>query len=219
MAHMSIHPTADVSPDAQVGSGSCIWNNAQIREGASIGCNCIIGKNVYVDYGVVLGNNVKVQNNVSIYHGVFIEDDVFIGPHVCFTNDLLPRAITREGTLKEATDWLVGHTVLRRGASIGAGSVILPNVTIGSFALVGAGSVITRSVLAHALVHGNPARQHGYVCRCGSPLVTCVNSLESVTGRCLTCQQEYMFTVDKQVQLKEAKEYGHDSCDAPSVWR
>jgi len=96
-----IHPTADVSPHARVGSGSYIWNQAQVREEARIGCNCIIGKNVYVDWGVVISDGVKVQNNVSIYHGVLIEDRVFIGPHVCFTNDVLPRAMTHEGSIKE----------------------------------------------------------------------------------------------------------------------
>jgi UDP-2-acetamido-3-amino-2,3-dideoxy-glucuronate N-acetyltransferase len=210
MARRHIHPTADVSPHAQVGSGSHIWNHAQIREEARIGCNCIIGKNVYVDRGVVLGDGVKVQNNVSIYHGVLIEDGVFIGPHVCFTNDALPRAMTLEGTLKGEDNWVVGHTVVRREASIGAGSVILPNVTIGSYALIGAGSVVTRSVPAHALVYGNPARQHGYVCRCGRPLATVVNSHGSVTGACPTCQQEYTFhadfTADEQLEPRRARE-------------
>jgi UDP-2-acetamido-3-amino-2,3-dideoxy-glucuronate N-acetyltransferase len=196
MARVHIHRTADVSPHAQVGSGSYIWNQAQIREEARIGCNCIIGKNVYVDCGVVIRDDVKVQNNVSIYHGVLIEDGVFIGPHVCFTNDSLPRALTQEGSLKGEGDWSVGHTIVRRGASIGAGSVILPNVTIGSFALIGAGSVVTHSVPAHTLVYGNPARRHGYVCRCGQPLATVASSDSSVKGTCPTCQQEYTFHAD-----------------------
>ena len=195
-ARTHIHPTAEVSPDAEVGSGSHIWNHAQIREGARIGCNCIIGKNVYVDRGVVLGDGVKVQNNVSVYHGVLIEDGVFIGPHVCFTNDVLPRAMTPEGMPKGEDGWLVGHTVVRRGASIGAGSVILPNVIIGSFALIGAGSVVTHSVSAHALAYGNPARQHGHVCRCGRPLTTVVTGRGFATGTCPICQQGYTFNVD-----------------------
>jgi len=196
MARVHIHPTADVSPHARVGSGSYIWNQAQIREEARIGCNCIIGKNVYVDWGVVISDGVKVQNNVSIYHGVLIEDSVFIGPHVCFTNDVLPRAMTQDGSLKGEGDWSAGHTVVRRGASIGAGSVILPKVTIGSFALIGAGSVVTHSVPAHALVYGNPARCHGYVCRCGQPLAMVVICDASIKGTCPRCQQEYIFHAD-----------------------
>lgn len=162
-----IHPTAEVSERATVGEGTRIWSQAQVREGAVIGANCNIGKNVYVDFGVVIGSMVKIQNNASVYHGVTVEDGVFIGPHVCFCNDMLPRAVTLDGRLKGNDDWEVGPTVVRYGASVGAGSIILPNVTIGSFALVGAGSVVTRSVPDHGLVYGNPARLRGYVCACG----------------------------------------------------
>src|SRR5713226_8567534 len=162
-----IHPTAEVASDAQIGSGTRIWNSAQVRTGARIGAECNFGKNVYIDAGVVIGDRVKIQNNVSVYHGVTIEDGVFIGPHVCFTNDVLPRAITPQGAVKGQDDWVVGPTLVRSGASIGAGSIILPNVTIGRFAMIGAGSVVTRSVPEYALVYGNPARQHGYVCACG----------------------------------------------------
>jgi UDP-2-acetamido-3-amino-2,3-dideoxy-glucuronate N-acetyltransferase len=162
-----IHPTAEVSNQATVGEGTRIWSHAQVREGAVIGAECNIGKNVYIDFGVSIGSMVKIQNNASVYHGVTVEDGVFIGPHVCFCNDMLPRAITPDGRMKGNDDWEVGPTLVRYGASVGAGSVILPNVTIGSFALIGAGSVVTRSVPDHGLVYGNPARLHGYVCACG----------------------------------------------------
>ena len=102
-----IHPTADVSPSAEIGSGTSIWNQSQVRERARIGPGCVIGKNVYVDFDVVIGANVKIQNNVSVYHGVTIEDGVFIGPHVCFTNDRIPRAINPDGSLKSDDDWEV----------------------------------------------------------------------------------------------------------------
>ncbi|MBF6591393.1 MAG: N-acetyltransferase, partial [Ktedonobacterales bacterium] len=165
MSEVFIHPTADVSQDARVADGTKIWSYAQIREGAQVGAECVIGKNVYVDFGVHIGNRVKIQNNVSVYHGVTIEDGVFVGPHVCFTNDLLPRAITPDGQLKGTDDWEVGPIVVRYGASLGANSTIVPGVTIGSFALVGAGAVVSRDVPDHGLVYGNPARLHGYVCR------------------------------------------------------
>lgn len=165
-----IHPTAEVSPQAQIGAGTRIWHQAQVREGAVIGTDCIVGKGVYVDAGVVIGNNVKIQNGALLYHGLTVEDGVFIGPQACFTNDRLPRAITPEGNLKTDADWTVGPIHVGYGASIGAGAIILPNVTIGRFAMVAAGAVVTRSVPPHALVMGAPAQPAGYVCRCGQRL-------------------------------------------------
>lgn len=195
VAQTYIHPTAEVSPAARIGEGTRIWHGAQVREGVHIGSECIVGKNAYVDFDVVIGDRVKIQNNVSVYHGVTIEDGVFVGPHVCFCNDELPRAITPEGDLKAADDWIVGPVVVRYGASIGAGSIITPNVTIGRFALVGAGSVVTRSVPDHGLVYGNPARLHGYVCACGRRLTGMAESPAEVTGMCEVCQRHYAFAV------------------------
>ncbi len=192
-----IHPTADVSAKARIGEGTSIWNLAQIREDAQIGAECIIGKNVYIDFGVQIGSRVKIQNNSSIYHGVTVEDGVFIGPHVCFCNDVLPRAITPSGALKGMGDWEVGRVLVRMGASIGAGSIILPNVTIGSFALIGAGSVVTRSVPDHALVMGNPARLRGYVCRCARKLENLTQTGSAVTGVCPACQITYTLAAEE----------------------
>ena len=169
-ANVRIHPTAEVAPDARIGPGSSVWNQAQVREVASIGAGCVIGKNAYVDAGVVLGDNVKVQNNVSIYRGVTVEDGVFIGPHVCFTNDLIPRAVNPDGTAKTDADWEVSPTLVRTGAAVGANSTILPGVTIGRWAMVGSASVVTRDVADHELVLGNPARRAGSACVCGQPL-------------------------------------------------
>ncbi|MCD6291578.1 MAG: N-acetyltransferase [Anaerolineae bacterium] len=165
-----IHSTAEVSPDARIGPGTRIWHHAQVREGAVIGRECILGKNVYVDWGVVIGDRVKIQNNASIYHGVTLEDGVFIGPYACLTNDRYPRAITPDGRLKTEDDWEVSPIRVCRGASIGAGAVLLPGITVGPFAMVGAGAVVTRDVPEQGLVLGNPARLAGYVCRCGHPL-------------------------------------------------
>jgi len=165
-----IHPTAEVSPQAEIGPGTSIWNQAQVRKGARIGPGSIIGKNVYVDVDVVIGAHVKIQNNVSVYHGVTVEDGVFIGPHVCFTNDRIPRAINPDGSPKREDDWEVGPIVVRRGAAIGANSTVLPGVTVGRWAMVGSGSVVTRDVADWELVVGNPARRLGSVCPCGEPL-------------------------------------------------
>ena len=116
-----------------------------------------------------IGSRVKIQNHTSVFEGVTLEDGVFVGPHVCFTNDC-SHAPLRLRAPQTADDWEVTPTLVRYGASIGGGSVIRCGVTIGEFALVGAGSVVTRDVPPHALVFGNPARPHGYVCRCAHPL-------------------------------------------------
>ena len=169
-SNVQIHPTAEVSSQASIGAGTKVWHQVQIRERARIGEQCIIGKGVYIDFDVVIGSQVKIQNGASIYHGATIEDGVFVGPHACFTNDRLPRAITPDGQLKGDSDWEVGRTLVQRGASIGAGAILLPGVTVGKFALVGAGAVVTHDVPAHGLVVGNPARLIGYVCACGNKL-------------------------------------------------
>ena len=139
-----IHPTAEVSPD---GGHRSRHQHLEPGPGAratlASAPSCVIGKNVYVDADVVIGDGVKVQNNVSLFHGVTVEDGVFVGPHVCFTNDRVPRAINRDGSLKTDADWEVSPILVRSGAALGANSTILPGVTIGRWAMVGAGSVVT----------------------------------------------------------------------------
>ena len=184
-----IHPTADVSPDARVGAGTRIWSGVQVREGAVVGSDCSIGKDVYIDKGVVIGDRVKIQNHASLYRGLTIEDGVFIGPHVAFTNDRYPRTITPDGRVQTDDDWQVEATLVRHGASIGAGSVVVSGVTIGRWAMVGAGSVVTRDVPDQALVKGNPARVTGYVCECGKPLG--LDASGSDKWRCPACGAAY----------------------------
>jgi len=157
-----IHPTADVSPRASIGDGTQIWHWVQVREGARIGRDCKIGKDAYIDAEVVLGDGCKVQNFATIYKGVTIGDRVFVGPHVCFTNDLYPRA--------DSADWAIVPTRVEDGASIGANATVLCGITIGRRAMVAAGAVVTKDVPAHALVAGVPAKVVGWVCDCGRPL-------------------------------------------------
>lgn len=166
-----IHPSAEVAPTARLGAGTRVWHFAQVREDATLGDECIVGKGAYVDAGVQIGNRVKVQNGASIYSGTTLEDGVFIGPHACLTNDRLPRAIRPDGALKDSEDWSVGTILVRSGAALGAGAIIVTGVTIGRWALVGAGAVVLQDVPDYGLVVGNPARLIGYVCSCGYRLV------------------------------------------------
>ena len=181
------HPTATVSPDAHIGAGTRIWGQVHVREHAQIGETCNIGKGVYIDRYVQIGSNVKIQNHASLFEGLTLEDGVFVGPHVCFTNDLLPRAITPDGTLKSTDDWVITPTLIKYGASIGAGSIIVCGITIGEFALIGAGSVVTHDIPPHTLVFGNPARQHGYVCRCARRIADVFEQNGLLIGRCEKC--------------------------------
>ncbi|PID53862.1 MAG: N-acetyltransferase [Micrococcales bacterium] len=153
-----VHPSAEIEDGALIGAGTSIWHLTHVRTGARIGAGVTLGRNVFVDAGVHIGDRCKVQNNVSVYRGVTLAEEVFVGPSAVFTNDRNPRA---------TGDWQIGETMLRRGSSIGAGAVLVCGIDIGEGALVGAGAVVTKDVPAWALMLGNPARQVGWVCRCG----------------------------------------------------
>ncbi len=195
-----IHPTADLEADVSVGPRSSVWHRAQIRIGATIGAECIIGRDAFIDEGVTLGNRVKVQNLALVYHGVTVEDGVFIGPNAILTNDRYPRAITADGELARADDWVVSPIVLRAGCSIGAGAVVVAGTEVGRFATVGAGAVVTRSVPDHALVAGSPARRIGWVCGCGQRLVDSTGAMVrgdfEGAARCPRCPSTYTVAGD-----------------------
>lgn len=184
-----IHPSAEVSPQAKIGNNTRIWHQAQVREGASIGDNCILGKGVYIDFNVSIGNNVKIQNGCYVFHGAALEDGVFLGPGVILTNDKNPRAINIDGSLKKDDDWVAGRILIKRGASLGAGCIVLPGVTIGKFAMAGAGTVITKDVPPYALVIGSPAKIIGFVCECGIRLQAGErrgDMIHTICGKCNT---------------------------------
>ena len=149
-----VHPLADVQTQ-QIGIDTRIWQFCVVFPDAKIGANCNICAYVLIENNVVVGNNVTIKSGVQLWDGLRIEDNVFIGPNVTFTNDKFPRS-------KRYPDKFP-QTILRKGASIGGGPVILPNITIGEAAMVGAGAVVTRSVPDRAVVVGNPARIIGYV--------------------------------------------------------
>jgi acetyltransferase-like isoleucine patch superfamily enzyme len=144
-----------------------------------------------------VGANCKVQNNALLYEGVTLEEGVFVGPQVCFTNDLVPRAVNPDLTLKTADDWQVVPTLVREGASIGAQSVVVAGATIGRWALIGAGTVLTHGVPDHALVFGAPGRIQGWVCRCAHRLALRRSPDASIEGWCARC--------DLTVALPEAE--------------
>jgi len=150
------------------GAAYSVINNVEIEEGTTvqdqvnlykckIGKNCKIDAYVYIEEGVTIGDNCKVKPFVYIPTGVTIEDNVFIGPNVTFTNDKYPRV---------NGDWKLLPTKVRKGASIGANTIILPGLVIGKNALVGAGSVVTSDVPDNAIVVGNPARVIGFTGMC-----------------------------------------------------
>lgn len=198
-----IHPTADVSDGASIGDSTSIWHHAQIREKVTIGQECIIGKGVYIDAGVKIGNRVKIQNYVSVYHGVIIEDGVFVGPHVCFTNDLYPRAINPDGSLKAADDWILSETLICVGAALGANSTIVCGTKIGAWSMVGSGSVVTQDVPDYGLVFGNPARLHGFICPCGTRLMHKENLGLNELLTCPECKNEYKVSFEDWMKIDD----------------
>ncbi len=176
-----VHQSAYVDDNCIIGEGTKIWHFSHIMPGAVIGNNCNIGQNVVVSSKVILGNNVRVQNNVSIYEGVICEDDVFLGPSMVLTNVINPRsAVSRKSEFKT--------TLIKKGATIGANATIVCGNTIGSFAFIGAGAVVTKSVLAYALVVGNPGRQTGWMSEFGHKLKFDKNN----KAVCEESKQEYV---------------------------
>jgi UDP-2-acetamido-3-amino-2,3-dideoxy-glucuronate N-acetyltransferase len=158
-----VHETAVIDEGCHIGIGTKIWHFSHVMPNARIGANCNIGQNVVVSPDVVLGDNCKVQNNVSIYSGVICASDVFLGPSMVFTNVINPRsAVNRRGQYS--------RTHVGKGASIGANSTIVCGNDIGQYAFIGAGAVVTKCVKPYALVVGNPAKQIGWISRCGQKL-------------------------------------------------
>ena len=191
-----VHPSAFVADDAELGPGTKVWHLAQVREGARIGAECILGKGAYVGEGVRIGSRVKIQNGASVYPGATLEDGVFVGPHVSFTNDRHPRAINADGSLKTEDDWELGKIVVRQGAALGAGSVLIAGVTVGRWALVAAGAVVVHDVPDHGLVAGNPARLIGSVCVCARRL----HEEDEGMLACRHCGRKYRCDADGSVR-------------------
>ena len=160
-----------IEESATIGVNTKIWSYSQIRENARIGKDCTIGRNVYIGPGVSIGEKVKIQNNALIYEPAVIDDGVFIGPGVIFTNDLQPRAINIDGSIRTEKDWQKFGVKVKFGASIGAGAICVAPVMIEEWAVIAAGAVVTVDVPAFALFAGVPARRIGWVGKAGVKLI------------------------------------------------
>jgi len=185
-----IHPTA-LAESREIGAGTRVWAFTHILPGARVGQDCNIGDHCFIESGAVVGDNVTLKNGNMVWEGVRLADGVFVGPNVFFTNDRHPRSPRLPQARKryaEKRNWLV-PTTIERGAALGAGAIILAGVNVGEYATVGAGAVVTKPVPSHALVVGNPARQVGWVCRCG-------RSLQFRRGRaaCAECGSHFKLT-------------------------
>lgn len=180
-----VHESSFVDNGAVIKSGTSIWHFCHIMPGAVVGHDCNIGQNVFIGEGVIIGNRVKIQNNVSVYSGVTLEDDVFCGPSCVFTNVNTPRsAVNRRGQYAK--------TLVKKGVTIGANATIVCGHTIGEYAFIGAGAVVTRDVPAYALIFGNPAAEHGWVCACGVRL----NFNDNNESTCAECGTAYRFSAE-----------------------
>lgn len=159
----SAHESAYVDDGVEIGEGTKIWHFSHVLKGSKVGRRVSMGQNVVVGPNVSIGDDCKIQNNVSIYDGVTLEDGVFCGPSCVFTNVRNPRAFVSRKEVFEPT-------LVKRGASIGANATIRLGVTLGEYCFVAAGAVVVKSVPAHGLVAGVPAKQIGWVSHAGEVL-------------------------------------------------
>jgi UDP-2-acetamido-3-amino-2,3-dideoxy-glucuronate N-acetyltransferase len=200
-----IHPTAIVEKDVTIGTGTSIWDNVHVRHSARIGDECIVGEKTYIAYGVAIGNRVKINAFVYICNAVTIEDGVMISAGTIFTNDRFPRATTANLRHLRSSDpdEHTLPTLVREGATIGAGCVIGNNLAVGRFAMVGMGSVVTKSIPDFHLALGHPAKSIGCVCRCGNPLVRFSgNSAPDLAEvACSSCNLRYALRAGTVIEL------------------
>ena len=150
--------------DVKLGDNVKIFHKELVNlYGCRIGDNTKIASFVEIQKNVRIGKNCKIEAFAFIPEGVIIEDGVFVGPHACFTNDKLPRATNKDGSLKTAEDWKITKTIVKKRASIGANATIICGVIIGKNSIVGAGSVVTKNVPNNSIVVGNPAKVIGKI--------------------------------------------------------
>ena len=147
----------NISPDVKLGKNVKI-NDFVNLYGCEIGDNTKVGPFVEIQKNAIIGKNCKIQSHTFICEGVTIEDNVFVGHGVTFINDKFPRATDQNGELQTEADWVLEPTLIKKGASIGSGSTILSNLTIGEKAMIGAGAVVFTYIPSNMVAAGNPAR-------------------------------------------------------------
>ena len=150
-------PLQRIAPDVKLGRNVRIFAFTNLY-GCEIGDDVKIGTFVEIQKNAKIGDRCKISSHTFICEGVTLEDEVFVGHHVVFTNDRYPRATNENGNLQSEEDWECIPTLVKRGASIGSGAVLLCGITVGENAIIGAGSVVTRDVPPDTVVAGNPAR-------------------------------------------------------------
>ena len=171
---ISIHPTAEIEQGVTIGPGTAIWSGVHVRgPGTSIGASVIVGERTYIAYGVIIGDRSKINAGAYLCTGVTLGQGVMVGAGSIFTNDRYPRATTPDlrSLRPSGPDEHTRPTVVEDGATIGAGSVVGADLTVGRFAMVGMGAVVTRTVAPFHLVVGQPARPVAVVSRVGEPLL------------------------------------------------
>ena len=204
-----VHGSAAVDQPCEIGEGTKIWHFSHVMAHTKIGKGCNLGQNVHVAPHVTIGNNVKIQNNVSLYTGVELEDDVFCGPSMVFTNVVNPRShVSRKDEYRK--------TLVKRGASLGANSTIVCGHTVGEYAFIAAGAVVTRDVPSHALMMGVPAKQAGWMCRCGVRL-----EFDGREASCDACGDAYYLNQGRLLLLPKDsirdRESAHSAKESRSV--
>ena len=190
-----VHPTA-LCESQDMGEGTRVWAFAHVLDGAIVGEKCNIGDHAFIEGGARIGNRVTIKNGVMVWDGITIQDDAFVGPGVIFTNDRHPRSrrlAEAQSRYEQDENWLA-RTTVGRGASVGAGAIILPGITLGRFSMVAAGAVVTRDVPHYGIVIGHPATPCGWACACGISL--------DHDLRCSACQRPYRLQHDVLVSAE-----------------
>jgi UDP-2-acetamido-3-amino-2,3-dideoxy-glucuronate N-acetyltransferase len=168
-----IHSLADVQ-SKNIGINTLIWQFTVVLDGAIIGNNCNINCHVFIENDVTIGNYVTIKSGNYLWNGIHIEDYVFIGPNVTFTNDKMPRSKQYKESFQK--------TIIRRKASIGAGSIILGGLEIGEYSMIGAGTLVTKNVPSRALIYGNPPEIKAWLNDDGSKMSMINNSYIDTFG-------------------------------------
>ena len=211
-----VHPSALVET-AKVGKGTRIWAFVHVLAGARIGRDCNIGDHCFIEGGTRIGNGATIKNGVHVWEGLDIRDGVFVGPSVVFTNDRAPRSPRSPvAAIRYRSKRWLERTVIEEGASLGANATILCGIRVGRYAMVAAGAVVTRSVPAHGLVAGVPARLVGWVCACGARVLLS----EKTIARCGKCGKRFRikgrrFSLPLPIESGFLRCPGHDSNASP----